>query len=788
MKNNFKVLAFICLPILLSISLKAQISVTTGIAPVQLVQDVLLGTGVTATNIIYTGSPNAIGRFQTGPTPTNLGLSSGVVMSTGNLNATIGVGSPGSSFASTNNAVPGSALLNSIVAPLTTNDASVLEFNFTPQSDTIKFRYVFASEEYPEFVCSGFNDVFGFFISGPNPAGGSFLNHNIARVPGTTLPVAINTINAGVPGGSYPASGCTSLAYSSLYVNNSSGVSIVYDGFTVVLTAWALVVPCVTYHIRLAIADVGDSAYDSAVFLEANSFQTNAFEVGVLYDIPGGASLAVEGCSEALVFVSLQNPVSYNFTLNFSLGGTSTPGTDFPMFPPSLVIPAGQLSANLVITPFFDGLVEGDESVWIIFTDACGNTDTVDVTIKDYAYPIVTATGGTSFCESSALQVPLGATTANGYAPFIYTWNHGIGVGQNPIVLPTTTTTYVVTSKDVCGNSSSDSVTVNVFPDPIVTVTATPQAVCPGFSTSLLATGADTYLWTGGGLNTSSNPAVAFPTDTTIYTVFGTSVNGCFGHASITVTVLPEPIVEFTSTPQSGCVPLNVLFNETSTDTNIVGWHWMFGDGTTSNLENPTHTYSPAGSYTVSLTVTNSENCKSTLVKNDFITVHPQPIGEFSFVPEVGKVYQPTITFHSSSETQHWLWDFGGGQTSTSAPPVSHTFPAVEGLYEVILTVFNDFGCSDTVKKEVLIIDDVLEFPNIITPNGDGINDVLEIINADKYPNNSLQVFNRWGKKVFEQVNYQNNWNGEGLIDGTYYYIFRYLDKAHRSSLKIMRN
>ena len=141
------------------------------------------------------------------------------------------------------------------------------EFDFIPDADTVKFRYVFGSDEYPEFVCSSYNDVFGFFISGPRPGGGNYLQKNIALVPSTTLPVAINTVNPGVSAGG----NCTSLAYSAYYVDNDSGLTIQYDGFTKVFTALAPVICNNKYHIKLAIADVGDEAYDSGVFLEARS-------------------------------------------------------------------------------------------------------------------------------------------------------------------------------------------------------------------------------------------------------------------------------------------------------------------------------------------------------------------------------------------------------------------------------------------------------------------------------------------------------------------------------------
>lgn len=344
----------------------------------------------------------------------------------------------------------------------------------------------------------------------------------------------------------------------------------------------------------------------------------------------------------------------------------------------------------------------------------------------------------------------------------------------------------IVTGEGGCSDTLTRPNFISVSAAPVVNITAVPQQVCAGDTSKLTAsspTSGVTWLWGDG--QTSSEIFVT-SNSTTTYSVTGTEpVNSCTTTTEIIVTVLDAPAVEFDATPLKGCVPHTVNF--TSTSTNSTSWNWNFGNGATSNLENPVHTFNNVGTYDITLIATSAFGCKDTLTKNDFIEGWPQPYAEFTVVPEFGKIYQPNLTFFSESIAPFWLWNFGDGNTSSSSPPVIHTFPALEGEYEVTLVVSNEFGCTDSITKTVIILDDVLVFPNIITPNGDGINDVLEITNAEKFPNNTLQIFNRWGKKVFEQMNYQNNWGGEGLIDGTYYYVFKYLDKVHHSSLKIIR-
>src|SRR5688572_3993107 len=181
---------------------KAQLVITQNTVAQQLAQR-LVGDGITISNATLSGSPLATGFFRN-ISGNQINLDSGIVMSTGRVltsGGIDGVDGPASNFASTGHGVGGDAQLSAILAALNmpstvTNDAVILEFDFVPIGDTVKFRYVFGSEEYPSFTCSSFTDIFAFFISGPGITG----SKNIALVPGTNIPVAINSINAGLSG------------------------------------------------------------------------------------------------------------------------------------------------------------------------------------------------------------------------------------------------------------------------------------------------------------------------------------------------------------------------------------------------------------------------------------------------------------------------------------------------------------------------------------------------------------------------------------------------------------
>jgi PKD repeat protein len=219
----------------------------------QSISNVLFGGCVCISNLTYTGPHLSIGYF-VDPSGT-LGIDSGLVMTTGSV---VGIEDTASYFACTSNSTPGDSLLNTLIPPWTTYDASIIEFDFIPLADTIiGCNYIFASEEYPEFVGSSFNDVFGFFISGPGITG----TQNIALIPGTSIPVAINNVNAG--------------SYSQYYVDNSAGTHWCYDGYTTPFTLFYPVVPGSLYHFKIAIADAGDGVFDSGVFLKGGSFLGN---------------------------------------------------------------------------------------------------------------------------------------------------------------------------------------------------------------------------------------------------------------------------------------------------------------------------------------------------------------------------------------------------------------------------------------------------------------------------------------------------------------------------------
>ena len=255
-----------------------QLIVDDNITATQLANQIV-GSGVTISNAQLRCGDGGAGLFSAGNT-TNIGLSNGILLTSGNADDA-GDSASGNTSVNQPSAYDGDSDLDNYTS-FSIRDVCALTFDFEAESDFITVQYVFGSEEYNEYVCSEFNDIFGFFVSGPNPLGGSYNNVNVALVPSSTLPVTVNSINNGTPGSNGSLGGCLSLGNAAYYIDNTTGTSIMYDGFTVVLTAQIAIIPGETYTFKFAIADVSDSNLDSGVFIKANSFSIFLCQAGTI--------------------------------------------------------------------------------------------------------------------------------------------------------------------------------------------------------------------------------------------------------------------------------------------------------------------------------------------------------------------------------------------------------------------------------------------------------------------------------------------------------------------------
>ncbi|NLL28211.1 MAG: hypothetical protein GX259_05390, partial [Bacteroidales bacterium] len=668
----------------------AQLTVTTGHTPDEYI-DKLIGGGITYSNVTYTGHPRAIGMFSTGANPTNLGLSSGFMMATGYVNhPTKPIGSPSSNLLDVQLSPNYTdADLTAIVGGGVNNAASI-EFDFIPVSDTIRFRYVFASEEYPEYVCSQFNDVFAFFLSGPNPLGGNYNKRNIARIPGTNLPVAINTVNPGVSGVHGKPANCTSLAYSSYYVDNTYGVDIIFDGFTVVLTAWAVVVPCEEYHIKLAIADVTDRRLDSGVFFEENSFYCPNYTVPIEYL---GSALIGDYTVEAscpdkdvTICFSLDEPAPYNTTVNYSLSGTAQEGIDYPFFPNPIVIPQGETAFCYTFAPFADSLVEDTETIVIISNiDASCKEDTTIISILDHQpLPLEVIISNDVVLCSSDSSAEISTAIVKGIPPYSYSWDNGLSTQPSHIVQPTQTTTYTVTATDACFRDTTNSVTV--FVDSAKVFVEPDTSLCYGQPVQINAITAQTNILWSNGDTTSS--IVVTPPSTTTYTATVISEHGCIDSASTNVVVHPNPVISISATSgDTICADKPTTLTASSNIPNT-SFEWNTGDITASITVSP--------DTTTTYTVTGTTNLGCSNSTDITITVSPIPVVNINVSDSI-ICDGDTVTLTASSDItgSSFVWSTG------ESTAVINVTPSITTTYKVVVT--SPEGCVDSLTTTIIV-------------------------------------------------------------------------------------
>lgn len=444
--------------------------------PEELVQNVLLGAGVAVFNIEVTGNipANEVNQqFGEYIGPSNVvDFNRGFLMATSNVLGILPPGPDGTNFE--NNVQNDPDLM--ALSGQNMNNCAIIEFDFIPNGDSLEFRYVFGSREYPSYTCTGFNDAFGFFISGPG-IDGPFTNdaENIALIPETDIPVAINTVNGGEPTGSGNLQNCLDanpdfVEHSIYFVNNQNSEEgdINIPGLTTTLTAYADVICGETYHIKLALANASDQALQSYVMLESESFSSNS-AVQVNLEIPVGIndSTLYRGCGEALLqFIRPLASSGIEEVAYLELGGTAVNGVDvLPILPDSVIFPVGVDTVTFMLNAPFLGTAVGEQTFEVVITNVaseCGGaelTSSFTFYIND-AEPLAIEPGGSFELEDCNDNVDLVSVVSGGYGNYQYSWSNG-ATADSINVSPGFTTNYFLTVSDTC-NAGSVQTSYNV--------------------------------------------------------------------------------------------------------------------------------------------------------------------------------------------------------------------------------------------------------------------------------------------------------------------------------------
>lgn len=366
----------------------------------QIIRKKFAGTGVEILEVSLEGDPRAVGLFTSGAEP--VGLTSGLILSTGIVDSAFNGNTTGNLSTKTS----GQAIQDTALAKLlVSNDPQVLKdginviIRFLPQAPRLSFRYVFASEEYPEFICGEFNDVFGFFIRGPRPGGGQYTDENIARVPTDGSVVSVNSVHPGKP----ELPGCVS-QHAELFNTQAFGATPAFNAFLDVFSAELEVIPCMEYTIKLALADVVDDIYDTAVLLEANTFSASNYSVEI--NTPGQTNSLREGCAAAEFIVKrTSNLVSADdFVIRFA--GQALIGLDYTIQGP-LTFTSGADSFSFKVVPVGDQIGENAEDIAVIIPQSTCWNDTVWIRLFDplpFYFP-----SDTALCLGQSLKIDLQA-------------------------------------------------------------------------------------------------------------------------------------------------------------------------------------------------------------------------------------------------------------------------------------------------------------------------------------------------------------------------------------------
>jgi len=792
-------------------------------SPCAIVENIV---GTTGTNF---GNLNGIGYFEN--TNTNFPIDNGVILMTGAVNEAPGP----NGGAQAGGGWPGDPQLFNYIQGLgidpgltSYNDASILEFDFRPLTDSISFNFVFASNEYGIFQCD-YSDAFAFFLTDVGTGDVT----NLAIVPDTNDPISVITIRDQL----YNSS-CSSVnpEFFDVYYGSPNGLPnaqspINFNGHTVLMQAWSYVTPNTQYRMKLVIADRNDTAFNSAVFLEGGSFFIGNADLGEDRTIQNGNA----PCDGDEILLTVET--NENSIITWYFNGE---------------VIEGEIGSTLVVT------TAGTYGVEIVNPDAPDCTITDEIIVEFKTSPIVELGGDVLVCNEVSVVLDATPLNSNEFDSIFYQWfkDGEILVGATEATLVVTEIgvySVEVTSDLGCMVTDNISVVIPEFSvnlgEDVTPCDSTPYEIAP------LIEGIDpsevTYLWSTG----ETTPSI-FVTTSGNYSVEVSYVE-CTKTDDINVTFIPAPILDLggellvcdaliyllDATPENSSV-FNELFYQwyyngviitgatqatlevtengvysvdvttdlgcTITETVSVSFvnfsvdlgEDVFPCDETSfeiipmiegiNPSEATYLWN-TGQTSFSITVTTSGNYSVDVsyagcTQSDTIEVNFRELPLVNLGTSLLKCAQDILILNAqpqneSSSQLTFTWFFNGGVILNENASTLEVTDA--GIYAVEV---NDNGC--------VTLDDVIVsfYANAnciisqgISPNGDGFNDCFDLqFLTDQSNITKLSIFNRYGRIVYEQASYVNQWcgqndNGDLLPIGNYYYVITFQEETPKT-------
>lgn len=639
---------------------------------------------------------------------TTFPFETGLVMTTGNVSVAAGPNSSSGSTSAVSN--PYSETQLSSLATSSINGSASLEFDFIAMTDEFAFNYIFGSEEYCEYVGSSYNDVFAFFLTGIDPVTYAVTTKNVAIIPGTvSTPVSINNVNSGNPCGS----GGSNTTY---YVNNPTGPGVEYDGYTTALAAQAVIFACQTYHMKLAVANVGDNSLDSGVFLEEGSFYSPHVQIDTVWELPHTGDTLIQNCRELDLKFSVERPALTSTTsIIINTGGNAVFGVDYTLTKPN----------GVEISP-----------------------------------------------EDNSFYFPEGDTVQFAHVRILPTASFPAGVTTKTAEL------YIVTQG--CTSFSDlephfryiDTIILHLRANDTIVLVDTSFTKCNELEFMEVrqerGTPTLTYQWTPetGITDPTSLATGCHITESGTYQMIATDRWHCLADtATVEVTIVPKPEFTVTYTPDHGCMPLPVTLQTQYTPT-YANLFWTISNDTAYNFTSTDatiHTTLPVpGYYDISLLVESAPGCSDSITYPNVIHVSDFPHADFVFSPAEPSNGEEVFFYNLSTgeNITNYAWSFGDGHSSFVEEP-SHTYHLTESdMMTVHLTVTNSDGCSNDTMQIVPVEDNFAFYtPNSFTPNNDGKNDIF-LPKVRDVVNYEFLIYTRTGELIFATNNPEQGWDG----------------------------
>lgn len=608
-------------------------------------------------------------------------------------------------------------------------NSGVLEFDFVPTSSQMKFRYIFASEEYTgNFPCPPFqyDDAFALLLK-PNTPGSTYTN--LAVLPAGAGPVSVPNI---LPG-SFACGPINAQYFGSLAPNATN-----YNGTTVPLTAEATVIPGQSYHIKMIIADARDSNYGSAVFLEAGSF-----DIGVNLLDPSGAQLPSEinVCDNVpqVITASTSGPnLNYKWFLNGVVIPNATTNTITATQPGTykieVSVPGNPCPGSASIVIHGGTTPEAHNGTYLLCTTPDVTSFNLNGTKATISSDWLTATF--HFYENQADAL----AQNNNYITNIYNYN-----GTDGQILH-----VVVSNGSFC--SKLVELTLQREVTPVAQLASSQYRICAGETVTLTASGGVTYLWSNFG--GSGNTQTVTLHQSTEFTVYAIGTKGCKSLQPAKVRIEVIPAITTPLLDVEMCVGDNIVLDAGAG--NNYTYLWNTGATTQTIVANELGIYSveidngvckdefKVKVHAAALPyVTNLNYSDNTLT----VTAYTPPINN---IPQTLEYSIDGVVWQDSNV-------FSGLLNNTN--------------YTVRVRI-KGTGCNGTIEFFTLHIN------NVITPNQDGVNDVLDLTSLTKYKNFNGSIYDRYGVEMFRFSKETPIWNGtvggKRLPTATYWYKFNF--------------